>query len=372
MAKREVVAMILAGGRGSRLKRLTETMAKPAVPFGGKYRIIDFPLSNCCNSGINTIGILTQYQPHTLQNYINDGKNWDLDRRGAGVTFLPPFQCSVSERWYEGTAHAIAQNRQYIQSQDPEFVLVLSGDHIYKMNYSKMLEDHKKSGADATISAIPVPWNEANRFGIMNIDPENNRIHEFVEKPERPLSNLASMGIYIFNWGTLKYIFEELDKDPLAFNDFGKDILPYMLREDYHLHAYEFEGYWKDVGTLESLWEANMDLLSAETNPILQNKNWPIYTADHAQAPTYLDSDATVKQSVVSEGCEIFGKVFNSVISYGASIGKGAVVRNSVVLPNTVVGKNMIIENAIIGGGSGNMMENDVIYIHDGKYMMSI
>ncbi|PLR89139.1 glucose-1-phosphate adenylyltransferase [Bacillus sp. T33-2] len=373
MAKKEVIALLLAGGRGTRLKKLTEFAAKPAVPFGGKYRIIDFTLSNCRNSGMDTVGILTQYQPHTLQNYINDGKYWDLDRRDAGITFLPPFQSDYMDRWYDGTANAIAQNRQFIQSYDPEYVLVLSGDHIYKMDYNKMLEQHKKTAADATISVISVPWCDAGRFGILSVDPESRQILEFEEKPHNPQSNLASMGIYIFNWKTLHYIFEQLDSAPQARNDFGRDIIPYMLKENYKLYAYEFNGYWKDVGTVESFWEANMDLLSADTNPILQQKDWPILTADHSQPPAYLDGDAVIRQSLVSEGCEIYGDILNSVVSLGVTVGKGSTIKNSVVLPNAVIGENVRIENAVIGGEAyidsnikiGDMTLGDVVLIGD-------
>ena len=288
MAKKELITLLLAGGRGSRLKKLTERTAKPALPFGGKYRIVDFALSNCKNSGLDTIGILTQYQSHTLQKYISSGEYWDLNRRTGGVTFLPPFQTENMDTWYEGTAHAIAQNRQYIQSYDPEYVLIISGDHIYKMDYNRMLQYHIESEADVTIPVAQVSWEEANRFGIMDIDRETGRILDFMEKPLDPPTNLASMGIYIFNWKTLNAIFEQLDDDPESFSDFGKDIIPYMLGENYRLYAFEFLDYWKDVGTVQSYWEANMDLLSAETNPILKNRNWPIFTASPVLPPAYL------------------------------------------------------------------------------------
>ncbi|WP_071459833.1 glucose-1-phosphate adenylyltransferase [Bacillus massilinigeriensis] len=371
MAKKELIAMILAGGRGSRLRSLTENIAKPAVSFGGKYRIIDFPLSNCIHSEVETVGILTQYQPHTLQKYINDGKIWGFDRYVDGITFLPPFQCKTRSRWYEGTAHAVAQNREFISFYDPDYVIVLSGDHIYKMDYRQMLKEHKKSGADVSISVIPVPWSEANRFGILCIDPVTGRIHEFEEKPQFPASNMASMGIYIFNWRVLRNIIEVLDDNPLSFSDFGKDVIPYMLAEGFSLYAYMHEGYWKDVGTLESLWEANMDLLTHRTNILMDNKKWSIFTSNQSIVPAYIDEDALVRQSFISEGSEIYGKVFNSVISYAAKVEKGAVVRNSVLLPNAVVGKNTIIENAIIGErlDSG---DNNFIYRHKGDFRISM
>lgn len=349
MTKKQCIAMLLAGGRGTRLKELTKYIAKPAVHFGGKYRIIDFTLSNCSNSGIDTVGVLTQYQPHTLQNYIGDGKHWDLNRKNGGVTILPPYQCESGERWYDGTAHAIYQNIRYIESYNPEYVLVISGDHIYKMDYSKMLEQHIETKADATISVINVPWNEANRFGIMNIDPETNEIMDFEEKPEQPKSNLASMGIYIFKWKLLKTYLENEEKNPLSSKDFGKDIIPAMLDDHCGVYAYQFQGYWKDVGTIQSLWEANMDLLSFKSNPVLQNESWPIYTHETSQPPLYLDGKASTRQSLIGEGCKVFGHVENSVLFYGVTVGKGAIIKDSVILPNTVIGENAIINRAIVG-----------------------
>lgn len=349
MKKKNCIAMLLAGGRGTRLKDLTQYIAKPAVPYGGKYRIIDFTLSNCSNSGIDTVGVLTQYQPHTLQNYIGDGKCWDLNRKNGGVTMLPPYECELGERWYEGTAHAIYQNLRFIESHNPENVLIISGDHIYKMDYQKMLQEHIETGADATISVINVPWNEANRFGIMNVDADSDKIVEFEEKPKKPKSNLASMGIYIFKWQILrKYLLKEENK-AFSSKDFGKDIIPAMLQEDRHLHAYRFKGYWKDVGTIQSFWEANMDLLSAETNPIIQKEDWPIYTHETSQPPLYLDGRATLQQSLVSEGCKVFGKVENSVLFNGVTVGKGAIIKDSVILPNTIIGENAVINRAIVG-----------------------
>ncbi|MCM3662794.1 glucose-1-phosphate adenylyltransferase [Mesobacillus subterraneus] len=358
MTKKQCIAMLLAGGRGSRLGELTQYIAKPAVPYGGKYRIVDFTLSNCRNSGIDTVGILTQYHPHVLQNYIGDGKHWDLDHKNGGVTLLPPYQCELGERWYEGTAHAIFQNMRYIDSCDPEYVLVISGDHIYKMDYKIMLDQHIATGADATISVINVPWSEANRFGIMNVEDGTKRIIEFEEKPRTPKSNLASMGIYIFNWRELKRYLEKEEKNIHSSKDFGKDIIPAMLEEGRKLFAYHFNGYWKDVGTIQSYWEANMDLLSTETNPILQHPDWPVYTADSLQPPMYLDEGGELQQSLVSEGCAINGRVENSVLFYGVKVGKGAVIKDSVILPNTVIEDNALINRAVIG--SDTVVEHGV------------
>lgn len=358
MTKKQCIAMLLAGGRGSRLGDLTQYIAKPAVPYGGKYRIVDFTLSNCRNSGIDTVGILTQYHPHVLQNYIGDGKHWDLDQKNGGVTLLPPYQCELGERWYEGTAHAIFQNMRYIDSYDPEYVLVISGDHIYKMDYKKMLDQHIATGADATISVINVPWSEANRFGIMNVEDGTNKIIEFEEKPRTPKSNLASMGIYIFNWRELKNYLEKEERNLSSSKDFGKDIIPAMLEEGRKLFAYHFNGYWKDVGTIQSYWEANMDLLSTETNPILQHPDWPVYTADSLQPPMYLDEGGELQQSLVSEGCAINGRVENSVLFYGVKVGKGAVINDSVILPNTVIEDNAVINRAVIG--SDTVVEHGV------------
>ena len=349
--KKQCIAMLLAGGRGTRLQALTDNLAKPAVPFGGKYRIIDFTLSNCRNSGIDTVGILTQYHPHVLQNYIGDGKEWDLSRRDGGVSILPPYQCENGARWYDGTAHAIYQNAHFIEQYDPEYVLVISGDHIYKMDYDKMLQQHIHSSADATISVIEVPWNEANRFGIMEIDKDTNRIVNFEEKPKNPSSNLASMGVYIFNWKTLKHYLEQEEQNEASSKDFGKDVIPAMLRDKLNLFAYEFNGYWKDVGTVDSFWEANMDLLKKETNVLLNDSDWKVYTVEQTYPPQYLDYDATVKQSLISEGCEIYGTVENSVLFSGVKVGKGTVIKDSVILPNAVIGENAIIEKAVVGPG---------------------
>ncbi|OIJ15523.1 glucose-1-phosphate adenylyltransferase [Anaerobacillus arseniciselenatis] len=351
MKRKQCVAMLLAGGRGTRLQQLTDENAKPAVPFGGKYRIIDFTLSNCRNSGIDTVGVLTQYQPHILQNYLGRGDAWDLYQRNGGLTILPPYQCKHTDRWYDGTAHAIFQNLHFIEQYDPEHVLVISGDHIYKMDYNKMLEQHIATNADATISVMGVPWKEASRFGIMNIDEISNRIVEFEEKPQFPSSNLASMGIYIFKWSVLKEFLEREEKNDFSSKDFGKDIIPAMLINNQSLYSYKFNGYWKDVGTLESYWEANMDLLNKETNIFFTNKEWEISTVENSCPPQYLDRDAVVKQSLTSGGNEIYGTVDHSVLFGDVKIGRGSFVKNSVVLPGATIGENVKIENAIVGEG---------------------
>lgn len=352
MTKSKCIAMLLAGGRGTRLQKLTQYLAKPAVPFGGKYRIIDFTLSNCRNSGICNVGVLTQYHPHLLHNYIGDGKHWDLDRQDEGLTILPPYQCENGERWYEGTAHAVYQNLHYIEQHNPEHVLVISGDHIYKMDYTEMLQQHIETSAEATISVMNVPWSEAGRFGIMNVDDETNQIKEFEEKPLQPKSNLASMGIYIFNWKSLKQLLIEEEKNPYSSKDFGKDIIPAMLRQNKKLFTYTFQGYWRDVGTIESYWEANMDLLTKETNIILNKSDWKIYTGNQQQPPVYLDYGAQVKQSLLNEGCEIFGNVDHSVLFNGVKVGKGSVIKDSVILPNAEIGDHVKIERAIIGNNA--------------------
>ncbi len=344
--------MLLAGGKGSRLKELTRNLAKPAVPFGGKYRIIDFALSNCKNSSIDTVGILTQYKQETLKNYIRNGQSWGLDRKIGGVAILQPNHSDLYGTSYEGTAHAVFENLSYIENQNPELVLILSGDHIYKMDYSKMVIEHKKSGADATISVVNVPWSEASRFGIMNIDPQSNKIIDFEEKPAQPKSNLASMGIYLFNFPILKKYLTKEENNPYSSKDFGKDVIPSMILDECHLHAYQFDGYWKDVGTVESFWEANMDLLSTRTSPILVNEDWKIYTSGLPQPPMYLDGEALLTKSIVSEGCKVFGRVENSVLFNGVSVAKGAYIKDSVILPNTIIRANAVINRAVIGSGS--------------------
>lgn len=363
MGKKEIVAMILAGGQGSRLGVLTKNLAKPAVPFGGKYRIIDFPLSNCSNSGIHTVGVLTQYKPLELNSHIGIGDPWDLDRRDGGVSILPPYQNEDGGMWYKGTANAIYQNIEYIDSYDPEYVLILSGDHIYKMDYNKMLDFHKEKKADATIAVIDVPFKEASRFGIMNTRDDLS-IYEFEEKPKRPKSTNASMGIYIFNWNVLKrhLINDELDKT--SSNDFGKDIIPKMLNEGRKLVAYPFEGYWKDVGTIESLWEANMDLLKYENKLNLFDENWKIYSINPISPAQYVGEDAKIRNSVVVEGCTVYGEVENSVLFQGVYVGKNAVIKNSVIMPNSYIGDNVVVNKAIIGS---DVILHEDIEIGDGK-----
>jgi glucose-1-phosphate adenylyltransferase len=347
MRKKKCIAMLLAGGQGSRLCSLTKNIAKPAVPFGGKYRIIDFTLSNCTNSGIDTVGVLTQYQPLLLHSYIGIGSAWDLDRKNGGVTVLPPYSVSSGVKWYEGTANAIYQNINYIEQYDPDYVLVLSGDHIYKMNYRKMLDYHIAKQADATISVIEVPWSEASRFGIMNTN-EQMEIIEFEEKPANPKSNLASMGIYIFNWPLLKEYLQMDNADPHSSHDFGKDVIPLLLREKKRLVAYSFKGYWKDVGTVKSLWEANMDLLDEENELNLFDHSWRIYSVNPNQPPQYISDEAVVINSLVNEGCMVEGNVEHSVLFQGVHIGKGAIVKNCVIMPDVVIGEGTYIEKAIV------------------------
>ena len=345
MIKKEMIAMLLAGGQGSRLGVLTSKMAKPAVAFGGKYRIIDFPLSNCINSGIDTVGVLTQYQPLRLNTHIGIGIPWDLDRNVGGVTVLPPYEKSTNSEWYTGTANAIYQNLEYMEQYNPDYVLILSGDHIYKMDYKIMLDYHKANNADITIAAMPVPIEEAKRFGIVVTD-DDNRITEFEEKPENPKSNLASMGIYIFSWKVLKNALIAL-KDQNEC-DFGKHVIPYCFENNKRLFAYEYNGYWKDVGTLNSYWEANMELI--DIIPVFNRYEefWKIYTRTDAIPPQYISSDAFIEKSIIGDGSEIYGKVYNSVIGSGVVIEEGAVVRDSIIMQDTVIGKNTSVEKAII------------------------
>ncbi len=345
--KKECVAMLLAGGQGSRLYTLTEKTAKPAVPFGAKYRIIDFTLSNCVNSGIDTVGVLTQYQPLVLNEYIGNGQPWDLDRMNGGVMVLPPYQGKKSADWYSGTANAIYQNLNFIERYDPDYVLVLSGDHIYKMDYSAMLDYHKKMGAAATIAVIDVPLEQASRFGIMNTD-ENGRILEFEEKPPQPKSTKASMGIYIFDRKLLSEYLCRDALDPDSSNDFGKNIIPAMLNNGESLYAYKFEGYWKDVGTIQSLWEANMDLLG--DNPVfnLYDKSWRIYSKSDVRPPQFIGSDAKVNDSIITQGCEINGVVENSVLSSGVKVARGAYVRNSIIMQDTVIKEGATVCYSIV------------------------
>lgn len=345
MIKKEMIAMLLAGGQGSRLGVLTEKVAKPAVAFGGKYRIIDFPLSNCINSGIDTVGVLTQYQPLRLNTHIGIGIPWDLDRNEGGVTVLPPYEKSSNSEWYTGTANAIYQNLDYMEQYNPDYVLILSGDHIYKMDYEVMLDFHKANKADITIACMPVPIEEASRFGIMVTD-ETSRITEFEEKPEKPSSNLASMGIYIFTWSVLKEALIALKDQSNC--DFGKHILPYCKERNQRLYAYEYNGYWKDVGTLGSYWEANMELIDIIPEFNLYEEFWRIYTKGDIIPPQYISRDAVIDRCLIGEGAEIYGEVRNSVIGPNVIIGKGSVVRDSIIMRNSVIGENVVMDKAII------------------------
>ena len=368
MAK-ELVAMLLAGGQGSRLYALTQKLAKPAVPFGGKYRIIDFPLSNCVNSGIDTVGILTQYQPFVLNEYIGNGQPWDLDRLYGGVHVLPPYQKASGSDWYKGTANAIYQNLSFLESFKPENVLILSGDHIYKMHYGEMLKAHKESGAAVTIAVMPVPWEEASRFGIMNVDEEGT-ITDFEEKPAEPKSNLASMGIYIFTYEVLKKYLEADERDPSSANDFGKNIIPTMLENGEKMVSFRFEGYWKDVGTIHSLWEANMDLVDQPPKFDLNDRSWSIYSRNMALAPHYVGQNAKITNSTVTEGCFIDGEIKHSVIFGGVELGEGSVVSDSVIMPGAKIGKNVVIEKAVIGADAviGDGAKVGVNSSDDNKY----
>ena len=345
MIKKEMIAMLLAGGQGSRLGVLTQKVAKPAVSFGGKYRIIDFPLSNCINSGIDTVGVLTQYQPLRLNSHIGIGIPWDLDRNIGGVTVLPPYEKSGNSEWYTGTANAIFQNLEYMEQYNPEYVLILSGDHIYKMDYEVMLDYHKSNNADVTIAAMPVPIEEANRFGIVVTDG-NNQITDFQEKPENPRSNLASMGIYIFNWSVLREALITMKDQSNC--DFGKHIIPYCFNKRLRLFAYEYNGYWKDVGTLGSYWEANMELIDIIPVFNLYEEFWRIYTKSDTLPPQYISDSSKIDKSIVSEGCEIYGEVYDSVIGAGVVIKKGCVIRNSIVMKGTVIGENTKVYKSII------------------------
>lgn len=345
--KKEIVAMLLAGGQGSRLYALTSHIAKPAVTYGAKYRIIDFPLSNCINSNIDTVGVLTQYQPMLLNDYIGNGQPWDLDRTFGGVHILPPYQGKKSNDWYRGTANAIYQNINFIKRYNPEYVLILSGDHIYKMDYSKMLEFHKQKQAEATIAVIDVPLAEASRFGIMNTDADM-KIVEFEEKPAKPKSTNASMGIYIFNANTLYKYLEADEEDPKSKNDFGKNIIPNMLADELPMYAYPFEGYWKDVGTISSLWEANMDLLDKGTDLDLFDKSWKIYSRNDAYPPQFICDGSVVKNSLVTVGCYVEGTVINSLLSNNVKIGKGAVVKDSVIFEGAVIEEGATVNYSIV------------------------
>lgn len=345
MIKKEMIAMLLAGGQGSRLGVLTAKVAKPAVSFGGKYRIIDFPLSNCINSGVDTVGVLTQYQPLRLNTHIGIGIPWDLDRNVGGVTVLPPYERSKGSDWYTGTANAIYQNLEYMEMYNPDYVLILSGDHIYKMDYEVMLDYHKANNADITIAAMPVPIEEASRFGVVITD-DSNRITEFEEKPAHPRSNLASMGIYIFNWSVLRDALIKLKDEPGC--DFGKHVIPYCHTKGDRIFAYEYNGYWKDVGTLGSYWEANMELIDIIPEFNLYEEYWKIYTKSDKIPPQYVSEDAVIERSIIGEGSEIYGEVRNSVIGSGVIVGRGAVVRDSIIMHNCVIQDGAVVDKAII------------------------
>ena len=363
--KPECIAMLLAGGQGSRLGILTKKIAKPAVPYGGKYRIIDFPLSNCVNSGIYTVGVLTQYQPLELNDYIGNGQPWDLDRANGGVHILSPYQQIKGTEWYKGTANAIYQNINFIERYDPEYVLVLSGDHIYKMDYSKMIDYHKKQDAACTIAMLEVPWEEASRFGLMIVNDDGS-IKEFEEKPKNPRSNKASMGVYVFSWKKLKKYLVEDEANPNSSNDFGHDLIPAMHNNGERLFAYQFDGYWKDVGTIDSLWDANLDLLNPKVDLDLDDDSWKIYSRSPAAAPHYIGSEAKVENSMITEGCEIDGEIDYSVLFANVTVEEGAEVTYSIVMPGTVVKKgakvrySIVAENAVIDEGArvGEKPEN--------------
>ena len=348
MKAKECVAMILAGGQGSRLGILTRNVAKPAVPFGGKYKIIDFPLSNCTHSGIDTVGVLTQYQPLELNTYIGSGQPWDLDRSNGGVYVLPPYTSADKGEWYKGTANAIYQNLGFIEQFKPKYVVILSGDHIYKMDYSKMVRQHRKASADATIAVIEVPWDEASRFGIMNTDSELN-ITEFEEKPAKPKSNLASMGVYCFSWDVLRKYLTEDENDPNSDNDFGKNIIPKMLGDGKKLIAHRFEGYWKDVGTIHSLWEANMELLDDDAGFKLDDDDWRIYSKTPIKPPHYIAPEAKLCDCYITEGCEVYGTVEHSVVFEGVTIEEGAKVKDSIIFPGATIKKDATVYKALIG-----------------------
>ncbi len=374
MIKKEMIAMLLAGGQGSRLGVLTLKMAKPAVAFGGKYRIIDFPLSNCINSGVDTVGVLTQYQPLRLNTHIGIGIPWDLDRNIGGVTVLPPYEKSTSSQWYTGTANAIFQNMDYMETYNPEYVLILSGDHIYKMDYEVMLDFHKQNKAEVTIATMAVPLEEAKRFGILITD-ENRKIVDFEEKPENPRSNLASMGIYIFNWKTLKEALIAKAEQPAL--DFGQHVIPYCHEKGAPLYAYEYNGYWKDVGTLQSYWEANMELIDIVPEFNLYEEYWKIYTRSLTLPPQYISSESVIEKSIIGEGTTIYGQIYNSVIGCGVTVGAGTVIRDSIIMNEAVIGdgceinKGIIAENVLIGNsvrlGIGEEVPNEThphIYSH--------
>ncbi len=358
MAHQNVIALILAGGQGSRLGVLTELLAKPAVPFGSRYRIIDFPLSNCSNSGIEAVGVLTQYQPLELNSYIGNGHSWDLDRNDGGTYILPPYVSQEGSDWYLGTANSIYQNIPFIDSYSPQHVIILSGDHVYKMDYSNMVKAHVKAGADATIAVIEVPWDETDRFGIMNTD-ENNRITEFEEKPKHAKSNFASMGVYCFDWPVLRRHLIEDEKDPDSKNDFGHNIIPRMLDDDLFLYAYAFNGYWKDVGTVKSLWDTNMDMLDKPDEIDLHDQSWQIYSKNPQRPSHYFGPNAVAEKIAISDGAEVLGEARHSIISIGAVIEEGALVEDSIIMPGAVIRSGAVLRKCIVG--MNTIIESDVL-----------
>ncbi len=367
--KQECVAMLLAGGQGSRLGILTKNIAKPAVPYGGKYRIIDFPLSNCVNSGIYTVGVLTQYQPLVLNDYIGNGQPWDLDRFDGGVHILSPYQQIKGTEWYKGTANAIYQNINFIERYDPEYVLILSGDHIYKMDYSEMLDFHKANNADCTIAMIEVPWEEASRFGLMLVNDDGS-IAEFEEKPKNPRSNKASMGIYIFNWKKLRKYLTEDEADENSGNDFGHDVIPAMHSAGERMFAYQFDGYWKDVGTIDSLWDSNLDLLNPKVNLDLDDDSWKIYSRSPVAPPHYVSGTAKLENSMITEGCEIEGEVDFSVLFANVKVEEGANVKYSIVMPGTVIKKGATVQYSIVAENS--VIEEDAVVGRSPEEMSNI
>lgn len=354
--KTETVAMILAGGQGSRLGKLTKQIAKPAVPFGGNYRIIDFALSNCANSGFNDVGVVTQYQPLILNSHVGNGSNWGLNRHDGEATILQPYSSMEGEKFFKGTAHAVYQNIDFIDKKDPKYVVILSGDHIYKMDYQKMLDYHKKQNASLTVGVMPVPWEDASRFGVMNTD-KTDRIIEFQEKPENPKSNLASMGIYIFDWPTLKKYLVDNQAKNRQLTDFGHNVIPAYLRNNEAIYAYSFEGYWKDVGTIESLWSANMEFLDPDHDLDIRDRKWRVYSNNPNTTPQFLTEYAKVNDSMITDGCYIAGEVEHSILSHNVKLGKNSYIKDSFIMPNVVIGENVRIEKAIIGEGA---------HIHDG------
>lgn len=358
-----MLAMILAGGQGTRLGKLTKNIAKPAVPFGGRYRIIDFTLSNCVNSGITDVAVVTQYQPLALNSHIGNGASWGLDGINSGLTILQPYSSSDGEKWFQGTAHAIYQNIAYISQMNPQYVLVLSGDHIYKMNYETMLEEHKKNNASLTVAVIEVPIKEASRFGIMNTD-ENDRIIEFEEKPEEPKNNLASMGIYIFNWARLKELLDNSYSKDSQMLDFGKNVIPAYLDAGDNVYAYRFSGYWKDVGTIDSLWEANMEFIDPENELNIRDRTWKMFSKNTSSPPHFLTETASVKNSLIVDGCYVAGEIKDSILSTDVQVKEGTTIEKSVVMPGAKIGQNVTIKNAIIGEDAV-IGDNAVVYEED-------